>query len=213
MIHVCLIDDHEIARIGVREMLADTEISIVQESSQVQGFAPSVQAQILVTEVVLDSRIVFRELTELRQRSPQMRVLIYTAFDNPTFVKQAIDLGFAGYVLKTASRDELLTAVRKAANEAISWSSHVQRQVTGAMATARSQFDTEIPLTLRESDILQRVSRGLTNKEIAGELSISHETVKEHVKNMLRKIGVADRTQAAVWAVRKGFISPTVFSS
>ena len=76
--------------------------------------------------------------------------------------------------------------------------------MTGALATPRITADVEVPLTQRESEVLRQLANGLTNKQIAEALDISYETVKEHVQHILRKIGVTDRTQAAVWAVRKG---------
>ena len=80
------------------------------------------------------------------------------------------------------------------------------RRVTGALATPRLAADVEVPLTQRESEVLRQLAYGLTNKEIALALHISYETVKEHVQHILRKIGVTDRTQAAVWAVRKSLV-------
>ena len=78
--------------------------------------------------------------------------------------------------------------------------------MTGALATPRITADVEVPLTQREGEVLRQLAYGLTNKQIAEALHISYETVKEHVQHILRKIGVTDRTQAAVWAVRKGLV-------
>ncbi|MGD9647391.1 MAG: response regulator transcription factor [Pirellulales bacterium] len=78
--------------------------------------------------------------------------------------------------------------------------------MTGALATPRLVDDVEVSLTKRESEVLRQMALGLTNKEIAQSLKISYETVKEHVQHVLRKIGVSDRTQAAVWAVRRGLV-------
>ena len=86
------------------------------------------------------------------------------------------------------------------------WRRDELRRVTGALATPRLNADVEVPLTQRESQVLRHLASGLTNKEIAAALNISYETVKEHVQHVLRKIGVSDRTQAAVWAVRKGLV-------
>ena len=86
------------------------------------------------------------------------------------------------------------------------WRREELRRVTGALATPRMPIDVEIPLTQRESEVLHQLAYGLTNKEIAQALNISYETVKEHVQHILRKIGVSDRTQAAVWAVRNGLV-------
>jgi DNA-binding NarL/FixJ family response regulator len=86
------------------------------------------------------------------------------------------------------------------------WTREEMRRVTGELTTPRLADDMEAPLTRRESEVLQHLAHGLTNKEIAQALGISYETVKEHVQHILRKVGVTDRTQAAVWAVRKGLV-------
>jgi DNA-binding NarL/FixJ family response regulator len=109
-------------------------------------------------------------------------------------------------LLKGASRDDLLKAIKNAASGENSWTRDELRRVTGALATPRLNADVEVPLTQRESEVLRQLALGLTNKEIALALHISYETVKEHVQHILRKIGVSDRTQAAVWAVRKGLV-------
>ncbi|HEV3005817.1 MAG TPA: response regulator transcription factor, partial [Pirellulales bacterium] len=117
-----------------------------------------------------------------------------------------VALGAAGYLLKGMNRDALIDSIRRVAAGADAWTREELRRVTGALATPRVSGDVEVPLTQRESEVLRQLAFGLTNKEIAGVLGISYETVKEHVQHVLRKIGVADRTQAAVWAVRKGLV-------
>jgi DNA-binding NarL/FixJ family response regulator len=129
-----------------------------------------------------------------------------SAYDNPTYVARAVALGAAGYVLKGANRESLLDAVHKVAAGETSWTREELRRVTGALATPRLNADVEAPLTQRESEVLRQLAQGLTNKQIAVALHISYETVKEHVQHILRKVGVSDRTQAAVWAVRKGLV-------
>ncbi len=109
-------------------------------------------------------------------------------------------------MLKGCSRDELVQAIRSAAEGESAWTRDELRRVTGALATPRLATDVEVPLTQRESEVLRQLALGLTNKEIAQALHISYETVKEHVQHILRKIGVSDRTQAAVWAVRKKLV-------
>jgi DNA-binding NarL/FixJ family response regulator len=115
-------------------------------------------------------------------------------------------LGANGYLLKGVSRNELVTAIRKAAAGEDAWTRDELRRVTGALATPRMSAEVEVPLTHRESEVLRQLAHGLTNKEIGQALNISYETVKEHVQHILRKIGVNDRTQAAVWAVRKNLV-------
>ena len=96
----------------------------------------------------------------------------------------------------------MVSAINTAATGEGVWTRDELRRVTGALATPRLAADVEVPLTQRESEVLKQLALGLTNKEIANSLTISYETVKEHVQHILRKIGVSDRTQAAVWAVR-----------
>ena len=133
-------------------------------------------------------------------------ILILSTFDNPTYVARAVALGASGYLLKGCSRDELIAGIRTAASGESAWTRDELRRVTGALATPRLTADVEVPLTQRESEVLRQLAYGLTNKEIANTLHISYETVKEHVQHILRKIGVSDRTQAAVWAVRKELV-------
>jgi DNA-binding NarL/FixJ family response regulator len=136
----------------------------------------------------------------------ELPVLILSTYDNPTYVARAVALGAAGYVLKGSPREQLLDAIRKAAAGESAWTRDELRRVTGALATPRLNADVEVPLTQRESEVLRQLALGLTNKEIALALHISYETVKGHVQHILRKVGVSDRTQAAVWAVRKGLV-------
>jgi DNA-binding NarL/FixJ family response regulator len=145
-------------------------------------------------------------LGRIKLEKPRLPVLILSAYDNPTYVARAVALGAHGYVLKSASREELVEAIRRAAKGETTWTRDELRRVTGALATPRLGSDVEVPLTERESEVLKQLANGLTNKEIAQALHISYETVKEHVQHILRKIGVTDRTQAAVWAVHKNLV-------
>ena len=99
-----------------------------------------------------------------------------------------------------------MEAIRKVANGENAWTREELRRVTGALATPRLSADIEVPLTQRESEVLDQLAHGLTNKEIALALGISYETVKEHVQNILRKTNASDRAQVAVWAVREHLI-------
>ncbi len=148
----------------------------------------------------------FTALGRIKLERPDNPVLMFSAYDNPTYIARAVALGASGYVLKTAEADRILTAIRKCAAGENIWTRDELRRVTGALSTPRLSADVEVPLTQRESEVLRQLALGLTNKEIAQALGISYETVKEHVQHILRKVGVSDRTQAAVWAVRKGLV-------
>ena len=129
-----------------------------------------------------------------------------STFDNPTYVARAVALGASGYLSKSLDREEIIEAIMGAHRGGNSWTREALRRVAGALATPRIAADVDVPLTHRESEVLVQLAQGLTNKEIALALGISYETVKEHVQHILRKIGVSDRTQAAVWAVRQGIV-------
>jgi DNA-binding NarL/FixJ family response regulator len=145
-------------------------------------------------------------LGRIKLDKPYLPILILSTFDNPTYVARAVALGASGYLLKGCTRDELIAAVQAAAGGGSAWTRDELRRVTGALGTPRVAADVEVPLTARESEVLKQLALGLTNKEIANSLQISYETVKEHVQHILRKIGVSDRTQAAVWAVRRELV-------
>jgi DNA-binding NarL/FixJ family response regulator len=131
---------------------------------------------------------------------------MFSSYDNPTYIARAVALGAAGYLVKNASREEIIAGIRRAANGESLWSREGLRRISGALATPRAPAELDAPLTKRESEVLKQLALGLSNKEIAQALDISYETVKEHVQHILRKLAVADRTQAAVWAVRKGLV-------
>jgi DNA-binding NarL/FixJ family response regulator len=208
-IKLLIADDHEVVRTGLKSLVTGTDIKVVAEAAT--GEAAIKQALKHNPDVVLlDIRMPdgdgLNALGRIKLEKPDLPVLILSTYDNPTYVARAVALGAAGYLLKGASRDDLLKAIKNAASGENSWTRDELRRVTGALATPRLNADVEVPLTQRESEVLRQLALGLTNKEIALALHISYETVKEHVQHILRKIGVSDRTQAAVWAVRKGLV-------
>jgi len=158
--------------------------------------------------VLLDVRLGAKDgidaIRRIRSAAPAARVVVLSGFDNPTYVARAVSAGAHDYVLKTASRTDIVSAVTGAADGAPPPRSGQLRRMAGAMANRDVSPDANVPLTPRETQTLRLVAMGLSNKEIAETLEISVETVKEHVQNMLRKISLNDRTQAAVWAIRHG---------
>lgn len=208
-IKVLIVDDHEVVRLGIAGLLSQSDISVVadvgtgeQAIAAVKKWKPNV--------VLLDVRIPEMDgltvLSRLRIDDSQVKIVMLSTYDNPTYVARAVALGANGYLLKSTSRHDLIAAIRKTAAGEDVWTREELRRVTGALATPRMAGEIEVPLTQRESEVLRQLAHGLTNKEIGQALGISYETVKEHVQHILRKIGVSDRTQAAVWAVRKGLV-------
>ena len=208
-IRLLIADDHPVVRAGLRTLVQNSEIEVVAEAGNgTEAFALAAEHRPDV--VLLDVRMPESDgitcLGRLRTELPELPVLMFSAYENPTYVARCVALGASGYLVKTVDRERVLSAIRSvAAGEAI-WNREELRRVTGALSTPRAAADLEVPLTKRESEVLKQLALGLSNKEIAQALSISYETVKEHVQHILRKVGVSDRTQAAVWAVRRGLV-------
>ena len=208
-ISLLIVDDHEVVRLGLKSLVADTDIQVVAEATsgeEAYQLALRLNPNIVLLDVRMSKGDGLNALGRIKLDRPDMPVLILSTFDNPTYVARAVALGAAGYLLKGTSHEDLIDAIRKVAGGETIWTRDELRRVTGALATPRLNVDVEVPLTHRESEVLHQLALGLTNKEIAMALEISYETVKEHVQHILRKIGVSDRTQAAVWAVRKGLV-------
>ncbi len=208
-IDLLIADDHEVVRSGLKTMLAETEIRVMAEvatGSEAVKYALANDPDVVLMDVRMPDGDGLTALGRIKLDKPDMPVLMLSTFDNPTYIARAVALGASGFLLKGCSRDELVRAIRLAATGESAWTRDELRRVTGALATPRLSADVEVPLTQRESEVLRQLAYGLTNKEIAQALEISYETVKEHVQHILRKIGVSDRTQAAVWAVRKQLV-------
>jgi DNA-binding NarL/FixJ family response regulator len=208
-IKVLIVDDHEIVRVGLKQMLVGTDVEVADESDNAEdGFQRFINGKfdLVVLDVRLPGGDGLQLLGKIKTHLPTQPVIIFSAYDNPTYVARSVALGANGYIFKTDNRERIVDAILRTAKGESIWSRDELRRVTGSLATMRVGTESEIPLTHREGEVLKQLANGLTNKEIAQSLGISYETVKEHVQHILRKIGVSDRTQAAVWAVRKNLV-------
>jgi DNA-binding NarL/FixJ family response regulator len=206
---VMIVDDQEVVRLGLKRLFEGSDLAIVDEAASASETLTKVAvttAEIVLLDVRLPETDGLNLLARIKLDRPDLPVLLFSAYENPNFVARAVALGASGYVLKGAPREILLSSLVTAARGEFVWTREELRRVTAALATPRSNFEMEAPLTRRESEVLRFLAQGRTNKQIAEELKISYETVKEHVQHVLRKIGVNDRTQAAIWAVRSGFV-------
>jgi DNA-binding NarL/FixJ family response regulator len=208
-IRVVVADDHEVVRRGLACLFKDTEVTIVGEASnatEAMEVAKKQKPNVLLMDVRMPGTDGLDALEKIKLETPDLKVVMISAFDNPTYIARSVALGASDYVLKGASRQDLLTAITRAsAGEPAAPESMLYR-VRGSMNRRREGTDQDMPLTNRELQVLRHVALGLSNREIGRSLTISIETVKEHVQNILRKIDVADRTQAAVWAVKRGLV-------
>jgi DNA-binding NarL/FixJ family response regulator len=208
-IRIVIADDHEVVRSGLRTLLSGTDIQIVAEAvtgEEAVRLAEKHKPDLVLLDIRMSDSDGLNALGRIKLNRPDMPVMMLSTYDNPTYIARAVALGASGYLMKGIGRDDLIAAIRRVAEGGDAWTREELRRVTGALATPRVSADVEVPLTQRESEVLRQLAFGLTNKEIAQALGISYETVKEHVQHVLRKIGVSDRTQAAVWAVRKGLV-------
>lgn len=208
-IRILIADDHEVVRCGLKTLLADSDIEIVAEVSTGAAavkFAIENNIDVALLDIRMPDGDGLTALGRIKLDKPELPILMLSTFDNPTYIARSVALGASGYLLKGCTREEMIKCIQKAAAGESAWTRDELRRVTGALATPRLAADVEVPLTQRESEVLRQLAYGLTNKEIAQALHISYETVKEHVQHILRKIGVSDRTQAAVWAVRKELV-------
>jgi DNA-binding NarL/FixJ family response regulator len=206
-IKVLVADDHEVVRHGLRSIFKDSPVRICGEAEtpeEAVKLARKLKPDVVLLDVRLGPKDGIEAIRKIRTGCPDTRVVMLSAFDNPTYVARSVAAGAHDYILKTADRGELIAAVTGAAAGTPPTRTGQLRKMAGAMASREVPADANLPLTPRETQTLRLVAMGLSNKEIADALEISVETVKEHVQNMLRKISLGDRTQAAVWAIRHG---------
>lgn len=208
-IRLLVVDDHELVRNGLKAIFVGSDIEVVAEATTCEDAVKSANdpnIDLVILDVRLEDGDGLNVLSRIKGEHPKLPVLVFSNYDNPTYVARAVALQASGFLVKSATKAELVAAIRKSVTGESAWTRDELRRVTGALATPRLNADVDAPLTQRESEVLRQLALGLTNKEIALSLHISYETVKEHVQHILRKIGVSDRTQAAVWAVRAGLV-------
>jgi DNA-binding NarL/FixJ family response regulator len=208
-VRLMIADDHEVIRTGLATLLKGSDIEIVGQAGTGKDtlkVAEQTKPDVVLLDIRMPDGDGLSTLEKLRTKVPNSKVVMLSTYDNPTYIARAVALGASDFVLKGATRDALIETISAAAaGESPSRSGELRRGA-GAMKVRQVVDDDEVPLTQRETQVLRHVALGLSNKEIGRSLEISVETVKEHEQNILRKIAVNDRTQAAVWAVRKGLV-------
>jgi DNA-binding NarL/FixJ family response regulator len=208
-INLLIADDHEVIRTGVKSMLEGSDIQVVAEASTGnQAIEQTVKhhPDVVLLDVRMPETDGLEALERIIDRSPRTKVVILTGHDNPTYIARAVALGAAGYLLKDSPRETIVGAINRAHTGLPPDNESLMGRVRNTMARRRPTYDEDIPLTNREVQVLRHVALGLSNREIGRSLEISIETVKEHVQNILRKLEAGDRTEAAVWAVKKGLV-------
>lgn len=211
-IRVLVVDDHPMVRAGLRSMLSDDGVEVVGEAARggdALGRLRELGPDVVLLDLTLPDLDGIAVLIQLKEAAPQVPVLVVTMHQEPDLVRRAIEAGAAGYVLKGVSRSELLASVRTVWQGGSVVDPALLRLVLGAWNPAVTPCGARAPsedLSPLERDLLRLIAEGLTNREIAPRLRWSRATVKRYVQQVLEKLGVSDRTQAAVEAVRRGLL-------
>jgi DNA-binding NarL/FixJ family response regulator len=209
-IRVLIADGQEIVRHGLRRLLAHPEIEVIGEAATGKSaveLALAEKPHVVLLAVRMPEQDGLDALRRIKRKRPKTPVIMIADLDHPGHFARAHELGACGCLAKKdVSREALLAAVRAAAAGQEIWTRNHLRRIIGTRARPLPDAELEIPLTRRELEVLGGVTEGLTNLQIAEKLGIGYETVKEHVQHTLTKIGVSDRTQAALWAVRRGLV-------
>lgn len=204
-IRVALVDDHSIVRRGLSAYLsAQPGITVAGEASSGEDTlarAAQWQADVIVMDILMPGGIDGIETTRrLRKALPHAQIIVLSGFSDDARIIAALRAGAITYVEKDSEPEQLLAAVRGAAEGNAIFEPALMQRVMQAQSLRHNDV-----LSARELEVLKLIANGLTNAEIAGQLSVSEETVKTHVANILRKLGLAHRTQAAVYALRNGW--------
>jgi DNA-binding NarL/FixJ family response regulator len=211
-IRVLLADDHVLVRQGIRQFLEDeADIEVIAEANDGAEAIQMIQEQqpdIAILDIRMPQVSGVEATRRIKDRFPQVRVLILTAYDDDPYVFALLQAGADGYVLKTASSEELVRAVHTVYKGQSALSPEIASKVVRQMASGKPVAAEEQvePLTERELDVLRLAAQGKTNRAIGGLLDISHRTVQGHLASIYGKLEVNSRTEAVTEALRRGWI-------
>jgi DNA-binding NarL/FixJ family response regulator len=198
----------ELIRAGLRTMLVKPGLKVVGEAETATNTLSLVtkhKPNVLIVDASIPGGDCFELLKKIRKAVPRTKFVVLSVLDNPTYMARARAVGASNFLLEGVSGRELVAAVENAAAGKPVTGSTSFGKIAASMSGSAKGITGDV-LTPREQQVLRHVAFGLSNEEIAASLEISIETVKEHVQNLLRKLKVSDRTQAAVWAVKSSVI-------
>ena len=204
-IRVLLTDDHTLFRQGIRTLFsAEPDIEVVGEAAdaaQSVMLSRQVRPDVVLMDLLMPGMDGIEATRQLKARWPDIEVVAVTSFLEEAKVRAALEAGAAGYLLKDAQASDVAAAIRVAAAGKCHLDPAVAKLLAATVRAPRSAADS---LTAREREVLTLIAAGATNRQIARQLSMSERTARTHVSNILGKLQLASRTQAALWAVREG---------
>lgn len=210
-IRILIADDHAIVREGLRSLLAtEPGLELVGEASdglQAVGKVRDLRPDVILIDMLMPRMDGLEAIVEIRKDWPEAKIIVLTSFSDDENVFSAIRNGALGYMLKESSPQDLLQAIHRVARGEGFLSPTIASKVMREMNQPSRLPPTKDPLTEREVEILQLVAQGLTNDEIAEKLVVSEKTVRTHVSHILAKLQLANRTQAALYALKEGLAS------
>ena len=212
MITILIVDDHSIMREGLKAVLSkQADFKVIGEASN--GDEAVKKAVKLRPDIILmDVRMTYsglRATMDITQVLPEIKILILTVSDTEADLIESVKAGARGYLLKGMGADDLISAVRAVSNGGAIFTPSIATTLLDEFKSDLNKRRDEITLTERESDVLSLVASGASNKEIAHQLNVSEPTVKAHLRNILSKLHMKNRSQAAVYAAQRGWVTGT----
>ena len=210
VVRVLIVDDQTIVRKGLSSLLSASKYGIEVVGEAGDGVEAIAQAHRLQPDVILMDLVMPRmdgleAIAEIRRQNPSARILVLTSFGEMENVSLAMKSGAAGYLLKDSTAKELVRAINTVADGQVFLSTELARLAFAAHEP--DEQDPFEPLTPRELEVLKGIARGKSNQQVADSLNISIYTVRSHVRSLLGKLGLANRTQAALYAVESGLLA------
>ncbi|MEA4909598.1 MAG: response regulator transcription factor [Anaerolineaceae bacterium] len=210
-IKLLLVDDHPVVRKGMRAMLeTEADLSVVGEGTNgeeaVRQYA-QLKPDVVLMDLVMPVMDGVQAIREIIQQDPGARILVLTSFSSDDKVFAAINAGAAGYLLKDSDPDDLIRAIHQVKRGESSLHPAVARKLLSELTHSRTQQPEPEPLTEREKEVLTYIAQGLSNQEISEKMVVSRATVHSHVSRILSKLQLDSRTQAALYAIRAGYIT------
>ena len=207
-IRVAIADDQNVVREGfvaILELQPDIEVvGEAKDGIEALKLVKDTKPDVLILDIRMPRQTGLETIPLVREAVPEVRILVLTSFDEGETVYQAVKAGAKGFLLKDTSREELLKAIRDVSSGKDFMEPSIAMKMINEIENPREALYTSAPLTPRELDTLRLIARGLTNQEIAEGLVVHERTVAKYVSNILNKLQLANRTQAALYALREG---------